>query len=231
MKLLLTLLLLAATAQAETIPLRLVIVKHPWATPAEQLILAKQGLARLKETGVTPKISSVKITRDLLNRNKTTQYVGRLDSWQNLAYRKGWCKEGEVCFMLLPPIFDGKYYYQGGVADSVCVPYDAAYVIVRMRNEDGSPKVKASITAVAHEFGHLMGTEHDEEDKPYIMHPAALKFGEATLPWSQFSKDLVDVCLVEEKIRATSIYGFGNPNFKGAKTRSFKGKVVEPMIK
>jgi len=219
---------LVAGAEAQTIPTRLVIVKHPYATALEQTILVRQGLERLRETGVNPSITKISVVRDSLNRNKISQYQSRLDSWANLAYKKGWCADDQTCFLALPPVNDGKVNYQGGVAQDSCAPYWAAYAILRMRNDVGQARAAASRTAVAHEFGHLMGAEHDEEDRPYIMHPAALKYGEVRLPWSQFSKDLIDICLVEEGIRATSKYGFGNPNFKG---RRLKRTIIEPLLR
>ncbi len=223
---LLALCLFAPYSEGQTIPTRLVTVKHDWASTNEQLIMARAGLIRLNETGVNPLITKITVVKDTLKRNKVSQYASRLTSWQNLAYSKKWCKPNEVCFMLLPPVFDGKVHLQGGVAQAACDPYGAAYAIARVRNDTGEPRVKASLTAIAHEFGHLQGSEHVKSYN--IMDPAALRFGEVILPWSLEAKEYIDACLIDEDVRQTSKYGFGNPNFK---TRSFKGKIVEELVK
>lgn len=223
---------LMASSEAQTLPVNVVIVKHKFATPLQQLQMVQLGLARLKEAGVLHPVSKVTIVNDTLKRNSIKQYQSRLDSWTNLAYKKGWCFRGQRCHFSLPPVFDSYGIdYGGGVAMGACTVtdrHDSSFSIQRMRNGKGAARVHPSITSAAHENGHNDGAEHDEVDKPYIMHPDALKYGEVRLPWSLDSKLLIDVCLYDEKIRKVSLYGFGNPNY-GVRRLKLSGKISEPL--
>lgn len=221
---------LIAGAQAQTLPVNIVIVKHRFATPLQQLQMVQLGLVRLKETGVLHPVNKVTIVNDTLKRNGVKQYQSRLDSWTNLAYKKGWCFRGQRCHFSLPPVFDSSGVdYGGGVAMGACTvtdKHDSSFSIQRMMNGKKQARIQSSITSAAHENGHNDGAEHDEIDKPLIMHPDALKFGDVKLPWSLESKELIDSCLVQEKIRAVSLYGFSNPGYKRLK---LSGKIVEPL--
>ena len=213
--------LLCATAQAQTLPIRLVIVKHSHATPLQQQQIARAGLARLKEAGVSHPISKIKIVRDSLKKNSISEYVSRIDSWSKLAYRKGWCNYSQQCHLSLPPVFDSRGTdYGGGVAYDVCEPKWLSYSIARAANGRGESRIQTSITSTAHEVGHLDGAEHDSSSAN-LMHPAALQFGEVKLPWTLFSKELIDICLLEENERKQSRYGFS--------VRSFNNKIVERL--
>jgi len=221
---------LVAGAEAQTLPVNVVIVKHRFATPLQQTQLIKLGLARLTETGISHPINKLTIVTDSLNKNSIKQYTSRLDSWTNLAYKKGWCVRGQRCHFSLPPVFDAKGIdYGGGVAMGACTvtdKHDSSFSIQRMMNGKRLARIQSSITSAAHENGHNDGAEHDEVDRPYIMHPDALKYGEVRLPWSTDSKMLIDACLFEEKIRPVSKYGFGRPKFMRVK---LSGKISEPL--
>jgi hypothetical protein len=196
------LLLILATfahwAEAETIPVQIVIVKHKQASTLEQQQIAKLGFARNKEVGVQHVITRISVVNDSLKKNRLQQYVSRLDSWANYAYKKKLCDKEQYCFLLLPPVVDqDNNDYGGGVSSGVCDYFsdkNYAYAIIRMRNSSKQSRLFTSITSVAHEIGHLNGAEHDEGSKPYIMHPAALSFGEKILKWSSDSKLYIKTC-------------------------------------
>ena len=219
-----------AGAEAQTLPVNLVIVKHRFAKPLQQQQMVQLGLARLAETGVLHPVNKITIVNDSLKKNSIKQYQSRLDSWTNLAYKKGWCFRGQRCHFSLPPIFDSAGIdYGGGVAMATCTvtdKHDASFSIQRMMNGKRLVRVQSSITSAAHENAHNDGAEHDEVDKPFIMHFDALKYGDIKLPWSLESKELIDVCMLDEGLRQTSRYGFGNPNYKRLK---LSGKIIEPL--
>lgn len=220
MKYLLIAILLCATAQAQTLPINLVIVKHKFATPLQQQQIVRLGLVRLKETGVIHPVSSIKVVRDSLKRNSLRDYSSRLDAWSNLAYRKGWCRKDNPCHLSLPPVFDASGAdYGGGVAYGSCEPRSASYSIARMLNGRRQSRLLSSITTTSHEVAHLDGAEH--HGGRHIMNPDALSFGEVKLPWSLFSKELIDICMLEEKERKQSKYGFS--------VRAFNNKIVERL--
>lgn len=232
MRYILTILLLASTAQAQTVPTDLVIVRHKFATVAAQQSILKAGLRRQSELGVTQPISKVTITKDVCpNTNHIKHYTGKgFDCWLKAAYRNGWCSKGKRCHVSKGPIYDDKGIdYSGGVAIGSCTVLDSqdfSFSIARTTNGKGVPKTGLSITTVAHENAHNNGAEHDEDGKPYIMHPDAGKYGNQVLQFSRFSKELVDICMMEKGLRQTSKYGFGNPNYKGK-----INKVEEELIR
>lgn len=218
--LLLSLLTFAHWVEAEqTIPVQLVIVKHKQASTLEQQQIARIGLGRNKEVGIEHRVTRISVVNDKLKKNRLSQYVGRLDSWAKYAYKKGLCNKAEYCLLLLPPVIDNNGLdYGGGVASGVCDYFsdtNYAFAIIRMRNNRNQSRLHTSITSVAHEVGHLNGAEHDEGNKPHIMHPAALSFGERTLSWSRDSKLYVKTCSYDRTISPRNI---------------IKGKIVEGLL-
>lgn len=224
-----------SSAQAQVIPIRVLIVKHEWATVRQQEAILRAGLKRMKETGVSHPIDRIIVKKDFYKKNDANKdYVKRLNVWNTLARQQGICGPKFRCHMLLPPVVDKDgISYGGGVAfglgsDVYGSYFDTAYSIARIRNNAGLPRTASSITAVAHEQGHLNGAEH--EDGRNIMHPAALGLGELPLPWALFSKELIDITMLELGLRKKSFYGFNDPNWNG---RSFKqrGYIVEDLVK
>jgi len=215
-------LLISTSAQAQEVATYLLIVKHRFATPAQQQALVKDGLKRLNKLGVNPKIVKIKVVSDRLNKNLLSQYTSRLDAWYKFATQKGYCKKGELCHLSLPPVFDSAGVdYGGGVAFDSCSmgsDYNASFSIARIKNGKGLPRVEASKTSTAHEVGHNVGAEHYDK-KANIMNSDALKFGEVALPWVKETSFLVDACMYYDGNRKVSKYGF----------RSFRGKIVEPL--
>lgn len=222
---------------AQVIPIRVLIVKHPYATVRQQEAILRAGLKRHKELGITYKIDKITVKKDFYKKNDANKdYVKRLNVWNSFAREKGICGYPFRCHMLLPPVVDKNgISYGGGVAFGIGSDvyggyFDTAYSIARMKNVYGAPRVFSSYTAVAHEQGHLNGAEHDPGYN--IMDPAALGLGESILPWTQFSKDLVDITMVEIGLRKKSLYGFGDPNWNG-KVRTEKlynrSIIAEPM--
>ncbi len=200
------------TAEAQTIPTDVVIVRHSLATVTEQRTMAKLGLARTKSAGVNQPINKITITKDLCLANSTKEYTNRgFDCWKKLAYKKGWCSKSSRCHVLKPPVVDKGIDYGGGVAQGLCTVNsgnDFSYAIARTQNGKGLPRVGMSINVIAHENGHNNGAEHEEEDLPFVMHPDAGKYGNVPLSYSLFSKELIDICMLEVGLRKTSFYGF-----------------------
>lgn len=205
-----TLLLLAASSEAQVIPVDLVIVRHKLATVAKQRTIAEIGLRRMKELGVPHPIVSVTVTKDFLRLNHTSHYVGRLDAWGLKAYRARWCRPGRRCHLLLPPIVDDQGNdFGGGVAAGACTVLDSAdvsFAIAREKNGAGMPRVGASAGSVTHENLHNCGAEHDSGFN--VMHPDAGKLGNVVLPITEDTKLLVDLCLYEAGLREVSRFGF-----------------------
>lgn len=198
MRFLLAFLLSCSLAEAQTIPVNIVIVKHSYATPTEQQVYLRYAIERIKELGVTLKIKKLKIVSDTIKQNSLKQYTKRLSPWQNLAHYKGWCSDKEMCFMLLPPVFVGTEAFGGGVAQGICRVTGTAYAIARKYNSFGVNRSLSSITAMSHELGHLLGASHI--DTKTIMNDAAMSIGELRLPWDIVSREQVNRCVSRGKI-------------------------------
>lgn len=227
------------SAYSQVIPIRVLIVKHEYATVRQQEAILRAGLKRMKETGVSHPIDKIIVKKDFYKKNDADKdYVKRLSIWNQLARQKGICGPNFRCHMLLPPVVDKEgISYGGGVAFGIGSEvyggyFDTAYSIARIRNGAGSPRVQSSITAVAHEQGHLNGAEH--VDGRNIMHPAALGFGESPLPWFLFTRELIDITMLELGLRKKSLFGFNNPNWNGRKAirRELKHRdyIVEGLV-
>ncbi len=205
-----------AFAETKPLPTYLVIVRHPQATTAKQLTLAKVAFRKMFEMAkVEQVIKKVTITKDICNANSEEDYGGKaLYCWSKLAHRKGWCVHGKRCHILKPPVQIKGLDFGGGVAIGACTIHqyeDSSYAIVREKNLKDEPRIGFSLTAILHENGHNNGADHDESDEKFIMNPNAGKYGEVPLKFSRFSLETIDICLLEEGLRDVSLFKFRIP--------------------
>ena len=197
---LLALLALVNIARADRlVNLNLVVVEHPLAaSPADQIRLFKEGLPRLAEVGVKPRIIKVDVVPDFYNANSLDDLLSRLYTWA--AYGKKQRFKGIVFYSLPPMIGASGSQYAAGQAGAICIftrnkNKKFAEGVLRTKSGLGFDRQPHSRIIVLHELLHLFGANHIESKtvviskKPYklafpqipnVMHPNAQAY--ATIP-------------------------------------------------
>lgn len=102
---------------------------------------------------------------------------------------KGLCKA--KCLIALPPMFEGKLDYAGGMSD-VCKRVGYAWFSIRMKNLLGQSIVNFSINLGAHEFGHLKGADHDDSNTNIMSTNLALYAN--LVSWNNKAKQQIKMC-------------------------------------
>ena len=162
MKLLLAMLLLASTAQAQSHPIDLVVIQRDEISTTKQIELFQQALNRLPEAKVKAHIASVREYQDEVQENSLAANWSRLFDWQKWADRKRIRNKDRIMFFLLPPLDN---IYQAGAAGAQCVTTRNtsrryAYSVMRLKNNAGLDRLEASVTIALHELLHLFGAGH-----------------------------------------------------------------------
>lgn len=152
--------LIAVSAHAELIKIRLVTVETPYASESSQRQTAIEGFNRLSELGIRYRIIQESRYADVLNLNRLSyDKVDRLAAWGNFTRIRP--HKGEVVHYILPPLIATwtPLPYLAGLAKSLCsvgTRRAYSYSIAVEGKED-----KARLTAL-HEILHLIGAFHDD---------------------------------------------------------------------
>lgn len=191
MGLLLALLLVDyAQGQTRQININLVVVEHPTLAPAaEQIRLFKEGIERLSEVKIKPRIIKIDIVQDFYNVNKLEDFLRRLYVWSDYGKKERF--KGIVFYLLPPMVGASGGHYAAGQAGAICVltrneRRKFAEGVLRLATDSGIDRQPHARVVALHEMLHLMGANHAgdsgflERVKPNVMHPAAQAY--ATIP-------------------------------------------------
>lgn len=179
--------------------INLVVVEHPTAASVDdQIRLFKEGLPRLAEVGVKPRIIKIDVVPDFYNVNKLDDFLLRLYTWSEYGKKQRF--KGIVFYSLPPMISKTGGQFAAGHAGAICI-------FTRNKNKkfaEGSLRVKSALgfdrqpqsrVIVLHELLHLFGANHiesktvvisknplkrDFQQVPNVMHPNAQAY--ATMP-------------------------------------------------
>lgn len=104
-------------------------------------------------------------------------------------------------YAIVSPLRHDGLLWLAGAANGICSykkESPVAYSSAEEKNSIGQLRYDHSIIAMAHEIGHLLGAEHDENEKPIsIMHPAPLSADRNPLElhFSFYSKSQIRECV------------------------------------
>ena len=197
---LLALLALANLARADRLAnINLVVVEHPLAaSPVDQIRLFKEGLPRLAEVGVKPRLIKIDIVPDFYNANSLDDLLSRLYTWAQYGKKQRF--KGIVFYSLPPMVTEDGRQFAAGQAGAICIftrnkNRKFAEGVMRAKSKLGYDREPHSRIIVLHELLHLFGANHidsktvlvskvpfqrDFEQVPNVMHSNAQAY--ATMP-------------------------------------------------
>lgn len=116
-----------------------------------------------------------------LNTKKCSQWANdigssaRANRWYCLAglARKRFSKRQRAVHFLVPPVVVNGVKWMSGVSSMKCKSA-VSYSVIENFNSKGEGRWLHSLTAMAHEIGHSLGSEHI--NTPTVMHPGALVY-------------------------------------------------------
>jgi hypothetical protein len=99
---------------------------------------------------------------------------------------------------IIPPVWYDNAYWMAGQSYQGCWGRKISISHAMITNALGEPRLKHSITAMAHEMAHSLNADHDNTKPVTIMHEAPLPYVANTLgylAWSELSKSQVKECV------------------------------------
>lgn len=197
---LIAVLAVAGFARAERlVNINLVVVESEFSPPAsEQIRLFTEGIERLKEVKIKPRIIKVDIVPDFYNVNSLDNLLSRLYTWAEYGKKQRF--KGVVFYSLPPMLGVSGTQYAAGQAGAICAftrnkKRKFAEGVMRTSNLSGADRNPHSKIIALHEMLHLLGANHIgikvvtvSKDPlirkfvqvPNVMHPAAQEY--ATIP-------------------------------------------------
>ena len=104
-----------------------------------------------------------------------------------------------VRVLLRGPFCDGGKYWLAGYANgTTCYRYKdnaVAYSTAELYNQDGEARWQHSVVALAHEIGHLLGANHDNDSPVSIMNAAPLPYVDGGISFSGKSIEQMEECI------------------------------------
>lgn len=156
---------------------------------------AKQVIADVKDYyatyGIKLQVKGFRSIKNLYQRyyNSILNREGLLLQWRD------WSRAHNLPDMMRIFITPPNDDYTLGFSFGVCNPRGTGYVSAQPRNNAGAIRFYHAEVAVAHEIGHLLGSDH--VDSATLMNAAANEFTQSSiLPLSDYSINQINVCLV-----------------------------------
>lgn len=160
--------------------INLVVVEHPTSPPvSEQIRLFEEGISRLSEVKIKPRIIKVDIVPDFYNVNSLDHFLSRLFTWAQYGKKE---RFKGIVFYLLPPMVYNQSLYGAGQAGAICVftrNKDRMFAegVMRLTNGLGENREPHSRIIALHEMLHLFGANHiDSKTIVVSRNPPQLKF-------------------------------------------------------
>lgn len=182
-KLILALLLLASTAEAQRRNVVAVYLEHPQATVLQQMTYAEskgavQGANQLfRGLGMRIQIRKLRYERDPFPHLNTVDYTTRA---QRMSALTNWGQHlrgrADAVVYLASPMSRGEI---AGTARQICSNKTRlAHSLANVK----TGRTTEAIVAIAHEVGHTFGAEHWDIE-PNVMHPNALAYIPYSAGW------------------------------------------------
>jgi hypothetical protein len=161
----------------------LVVVEHPTSAPvADQIRLFEEGISRLSEVKVKPRVIKIEIVPDFYNVNGLEHLMSRLYTWAQYGKKQRF--KGVVFYALPPMLGASGTQYAAGHAGAICIftrnkNKKYAEGVLRVKSGSGYDREPQSRIIAFHEMLHLLGANHagdngfTKQQKPNVMHPNA----------------------------------------------------------
>lgn len=197
MKHLLTVILTAGICYAEPVKVHIAAVKGEKAIScADVTQLFEEAKGAFSDIGIDLEL----VQLDCLKRqrprgtlqNRATQLIKYIRVLNRLNPRND-----TLHIAVTPPLKDGGKFYIAGFSIGTCrypITYAAGVVNAEYTSAEGEDRWGASVVALQHELGHLLGAKHDPLGTLAIMEPGAARFNQR-LEFSDYSEEWMLGCV------------------------------------
>ena len=131
------------------------------------------------------------------NLNHLSQKYEQFYCWKAWLLHKGRLSTKRVTYLMVPPKQEGNMRYLEGLSD-VCFKRGkfVALSTGELYNQDGAWRFPHSIIAAAHELGHMLGANHDNDLPISVMNGNVLPYvSDADLHYSIRSRQEIANCI------------------------------------